>query len=139
MAIKYDSIVPPVVAIIKKPSVYIGLTLFFVALVLMQDWGTTPFAPGAESAERYGFLVPRTALFIAFIFFIVSFLYFLVRAVTTADDKPNQKICTECLEIFEHHMVTSNICPKCSGAIEKVSGVFDRKPELLERIKSKET
>ncbi|MBA3031338.1 MAG: hypothetical protein FP816_21340 [Desulfobacteraceae bacterium] len=139
VAIKYDSIIPPLMRILKKPPVYLSFSILIMAIFLMQDWGMMQIAPGAESSAKYGFPVSRSVFILTIISAIGFGLYFLVRCVTKADDKPKEKICLTCLEIFEPQRIKSDLCPKCSGAVEDVSGVFDRNPDLLAKMKRKKT
>jgi len=119
--------------------VSLSLIILLIVWFLIQDWGTIMYAPGVQSSQRWGFPVSRSLEILIFIFCLVSLIAFLVRKISTADEKVqiDQKICTSCMEVFESFEIESEICPKCAGNVENVNGVFDRNTDILKKTKNK--
>jgi len=65
--------------------------------------------------------------------------YWAVIAIIRNDysDESEMVICLNCNEMFSIHKVNKMICPKCTGALENLSGFYDRHPDLKDKGQGK--
>ena len=144
VGIKYDQIVPYFLNIAKTRRLnvwYLVLGLFFLSvsfIFLGEKSEFQSFSPGAQSSSRWGFPVHTRLWFdVMFIFGIISIILAFLRGNKDDPSKSNgvfNKICISCGEIFKGKANFAK-CPKCGGAIENISGVMKRHPDLLKKVK----
>lgn len=145
VGIKYDRVVPLFLKRVKRKRLNVGYLLLgifflFVSFVsLSEKPGFEKFAPGLLSSERWGFPVHNR------MWFAVTFICGLLAIISAFLEKPKSEIgvnqdnyseiCVSCGNILKMGSGGKGNCPQCGGSMEKISGVMDRHPELLNKIK----